>query len=132
MSGCPLMKEAKQRMKKKHYAHVVEDDEPVRKKERREDSYDEYVCIVALTRSVNYGNDTWLIDSDATKQMTGYKESLSNLVMKESPHNMRLGDDSLCSIKGKGSTSYNLISGKRLKMENVLYMPGLRARIERI
>ena len=30
---CPLMKEAKQRMKKKHHAHVAEDDEPVRKKE---------------------------------------------------------------------------------------------------
>ena len=106
MSDCSLMKEAKQRMKKKHHAHVVEDDEPVRKIERREDSDDEYVCIATLTGSVNYGNNTWLIDSGATKHMTGYKESLSDLVIKESPHKVRLGDDSLCSIKGKRSTSY--------------------------
>ena len=82
MSGFPLMKEAKQRMKKKHHAHVAKDDELVRKKERREDSDDEYVCIATLTRSINYGNDTWLIDSGATKHMTGYKECLSYLVMK--------------------------------------------------
>ena len=83
MSDCPLMKEAKQRVNKKDHAHVTEDDELVRKKGRREDSDDEYVCIAALTRSVNYGNDTWLIDSGATKHMTGYKEYLSDLVMKE-------------------------------------------------
>ena len=83
MSDCPLMKEAKQRMKKKHHAHVAEDDEPVRKKERREDSDDEYVCIAALIGLVNYGNDTWLIDSGATKHMVGYKEYLLDLDMKE-------------------------------------------------
>ena len=76
MNDCPLVKESKQRMMKKHHAHVVEDDEPIRKKERREDLDDEYVCIAALIGSINYGNDTWLIDSGATKHMTGYKESL--------------------------------------------------------
>ena len=73
-----------------------------------------------------YGNETWLIDSGATKHMTGYKESLSDLVMKESPHKVRFGDDNLCSIKGKGSTSYNLILVKCLKMEDVLCVPGLK------
>ena len=39
---------------------------------------------------------------------------------------MRLGYGSLCCIKGNRSTSYNLISGKRLKMKDVLYVPGLK------
>ena len=61
--------------------------------------------------------------------MTSYKESLSDLVMKESPHKVIPGNDSLCSIKGNKSTSYNLISGTRLKMEYVLYVLGLNRNI---
>ena len=34
----------------------------------------------ALTGSVSPGNETWLVDSGASKYMTGYKDSLSCLV----------------------------------------------------
>ena len=58
--------------------------------------------------------------------MNGYKESLSCLEQKESPHKVMLGDDSQYPIKGLGETSYKLDSGKPMKMKDVLYVPRLK------
>ena len=79
----------------------------------------------ALTASVSTGNDTLLVDSGASKHMTGYKESVSSLEKKESPHKVMLGDDSQYPIKGMEEASYKLDSGKSMKMKYVLYVPGL-------
>ena len=63
-------------------AHAAEDDDQENEKRTREDedSCEEYVLISALTGSVSHGSDTWLVDSCASKHMTGYKDSLSCLV----------------------------------------------------
>ena len=76
--------------------------------------------------SVNHEDNTWLIDSGASKHMSGYKETFTDLVMKDSSRKVRLGDDRPCSIKGKGTTSYKLISSRQLKMEDVLFVPELK------
>ena len=82
---CPLIKEIKGKKKDKRYhAHIVEDDELVFKRERKEDSDEEHVLVAALTSSVNYVNETWLVDSGASKHMTGFKDSLISLVEKDS------------------------------------------------
>ena len=61
---------------KRHHAHVVEDDELVHKKGREDDTgEEEYVLIFNLTRNATHGSDTWLVDSGASKHMTGYKDS---------------------------------------------------------
>ena len=62
-------------------AHAAEDSDQGEKEETKkdEDSSEEYVMISALTGSVSPGNDTWLIDSGASKHMIGFKESLSCL-----------------------------------------------------
>ena len=57
--------------------------------------------------------------------MTGYKDSLSCLVQKDSPHKVMLGDDSQYPIKGMGEASYKLDSRKSMKMKDVLYVPRL-------
>ena len=75
---------------------------------------------------VTHGNDTWLVDSGASKHMTGYKDYLSTLIEKESHQKVKLGDDYRYSIKGVGEASYKLESGKLLKMKDVLYVPGLK------
>ena len=54
---------------------------------------------------------------------TGFKESLSSLEQKESPHKVMLGDDSQYPIKGLGEASYKLDSGKLMKIKYVLYVP---------
>ena len=58
--------------------------------------------------------------------MTGYKDSLSNLIHKDSPHKVKLGDDYQYLIKGVGEASYKLDSGKPMKMKEVLYVPRLK------
>ena len=58
--------------------------------------------------------------------MIGYKDSLSCLVQKESPHKVIIGYDSQYSIKGMGESSYKLDSGNSMKMKDVLYVPGLK------
>ena len=63
-------------------------------------------------------------DSGASKHMTGYKVSLADLVEKESPQKVKLGDDYQYPIKGVGEASYRLESEKQLKMKDVLYVPG--------
>ena len=70
-----------------------------------------------------------MINSGASKHMTGFKESLSCLEQKESPHKVNLGDDSQYPIKGIGEASYKLDSGNPMKMKDVLYVPGLKKNI---
>ena len=61
--------------------------------------------------------------------MTGYKDLLSCLVQKDSPHKVMLGDYSQYPIKGMGEASYKLDSGKSMKMKYVMYVPGLKKNI---
>ena len=91
---------------KRHHANATEDEEPVQKKERNNDSDDEYSLISALTGNVTHGNNTWLVDSGASKHMTGYKDYLSALVEKESHQKVTLGDDYQYPTKGVGEASY--------------------------
>ena len=58
--------------------------------------------------------------------MSSFKESLSCLEQKESPHKVILGDDSQYPIKGLGEASYKLDSGKPMNMKDVLYVLGLK------
>ena len=76
-------------------AHAFDDNdqEDEEKAKENEASYEEYFLIFALIGLVSLGNDTWLVYSSASKHMTGYKESLSCLVQKESPHKLMPGDD---------------------------------------
>jgi hypothetical protein len=125
---CPLIKEIKKNKGgKRHQAHTVEDHEPPKKVSKQDESSDEdYLFISYLTGTVTHGSDNWLVDSGASKHMTGYEDSLSNLVHKYSPHKVKLGDDYQYPVKGVGESSYNLDLGKLMKMKEVFYVPGLK------
>ena len=115
---------------KRHHAQVTEDDEPYTKRIRQESddssSDEEYVLIYALMRSITHGSNDWLIDSGASKHMIGFKESFVKLSEHESPHKVKLGDDYQYPIKDSGESSYKLDSGKSMKMQDVLFVPGLK------
>ena len=64
---------------KRHHANAAEEG-PSQKKERNNNSDIEYSLISALIGTVTHGNDTWLVDSGASKHMTGFKEYLSTLI----------------------------------------------------
>ena len=118
------------RGKRRHHAHATKDDEPSKKRTRYESedssSEDEYVLISALTGNITHGSDDWLIDSGASKHMTGFKESFVILSEHESPHKVKLRDDYQYPIKGSGESSYKLDSGKSLTMKEVLFVSGLK------
>ena len=70
--------------------------------------------------------DTLLIDSGASKHMTGQKKTMSKLEEENSPRKVSLGDDYQSPIKGIGETNYKLDYGFPMKMKEVLYVPGLK------
>jgi hypothetical protein len=82
--------------------------------------------ISTLIGTVTHGSDTWLIDSGVSKHMTGYKDSFLELVQKDSPHKVKLGDDYQYPIKGVREASYKLDFEKPMKKKDVLYVPGLK------
>ena len=94
---CPIKK-------KRHHAHVVEDDEPKNKIFRweKDDSNEEYVLISTLTSTISHGSNAWIVDCGAYKYMTGYKESFINMSKHDSPQKVKLGDDYQYPIKGSG------------------------------
>ena len=111
---------------KRHHANVVEDEGPSQKKERNDNSDNEYSLISTLTGTVTHDNDTWLVDNGASKHMTGYKNYLSTLIERESHQKVKLGDDYQYPIKGVGEASYKLESRILLKIKDVLYVLGLK------
>ena len=79
----------KRNSKRRHHAHTSEDDDPPRKRVKQESedssSEDEYVLISALMGTVTHGSKDCLIDSGASKHMTGFKESFEKLSKHNSP-----------------------------------------------
>ena len=61
--------------------------------------------------------------------MTGYQKLLSDLSKKESNQNVILGDDARYAVRGAGATSFQLKSGKTLKMKEVLHVPGMTSNL---
>ena len=119
--------------KRRHHAHAVEDDEPSTKRTKQDSddssSDEEYVLISALTGTVTHGSKDWIIESGASKQMTGFKESFENLSEHNSPHKVKLGNDYQYPIRGSGESSYKIDSRKSMKMKDVLFVLGLKKNI---
>jgi hypothetical protein len=86
----------------------------------------DHVLISSLSGSVTPGEDTWLIDSGASKHMTGQRNILSCISEKKFSQKVTLGDDYQYPIKGVGESNHKLNSGNSLKMKEVLYVPGLK------
>ena len=84
------------------------------------------MLFFAFSRSVTPVEDTWLIDSGASKHMTGKKQIMSRLEEKNSPQKVSLGDDYQYPIKGIGESSYKIDSGTSVNMKELLYVLGLK------
>jgi hypothetical protein len=123
------------------YGHIARDC-PARKKgrqlastvnvdpephQRDEDIKDEaFFFISALSGTVPTNNDIWLIDSGASRHMTGYRDQLIDLVEKESHLHVVLGDNAKYTMKGVGTSTFQLDSDIPLQLSEVLYVPGMK------
>jgi hypothetical protein len=119
-NNCPVRREEYKRKHKRQHAHIVEDEEPTMKMIK------DHVLISTLSGSVSPGEDTWLIDSGASKNMTGKKNTLSCISERKFSQKVTLGDDYQYPIKGVGESNYKLDSENSIIMKDVLYVPGLK------
>eukprot|EP00253_Pinus_taeda_P015802 PITA_15802 len=88
---------------------------------------DEYYIPTALSTSApsdSLGN--WLIDSDASRLFTVYKEVLHNLIEKETNLEIVLGDNMKYPMKGVGNVSLKLNQGNTIHLQDVLYVVDLK------
>ena len=85
----------------------------------------DYLLLLALSGTIQTSCDTWLIDSGASHHMICYQELLSDLDKRESHQKVILGDDARYAVRGAGATSFQLKSGKTLKMKDVLHVLGM-------
>jgi hypothetical protein len=82
--------------------------------------------VSALSSSVFTRLKTWLVDSGASKHMTGYKEILSDFESKYFVEKVELGDGKCYKIEGVGSISFRSESRARLHVDEVLYVLGIK------
>jgi hypothetical protein len=71
---------------------------------------------------VTSSEKSWLVDSGASRHMTGNKDNLANLKNVKFSSQVELGDDASYAIKGTGSTSFQLDSGFLLRLQDILYV----------
>jgi hypothetical protein len=121
--NCLARREEYKKRNKMHHAHAVEDEELPMKMIKEQIEY--YVLIFALLGSISHGDDTWLIDSGASKHMSGQRDILSSLTENKFAQKVTIGDDHQYPIKGVGESNYKLDSRTPMKMKDVLYVPGL-------
>jgi hypothetical protein len=77
----------------------------------------------ALTRTIE--DDMWIIDSGASRHMTGDQARLSNLNEKKTSYKVELGDKTTYPVEGFGQASIKMKIGNYVHLSNVLYEPGL-------
>jgi hypothetical protein len=117
--NCPTRNKGRQ-----HASTSNVDPEP---HQRDEDIKDEsFFFISSLSGTVLRDNDIWLIDSGASRHMLGYKEHITDLVEKESRLHVLLGDNSIYTMKGVGTSTFQLDSDIPLQLSEVLYVPGMK------
>jgi hypothetical protein len=87
---------------------------------------DEDINILALLGMVPTNDNTWLIDSGASRNMTGFRDRITNFVEKETHLHVVLGDDVRYNVKGVGTSTFQLDSDMQLQLREVLYVPGMK------
>jgi hypothetical protein len=70
-------------------------------------------------------DDMWIINSGASRHMTGDQVRLSSLNEKKTSYKVELGDKNTYPVEGIGQASIKLKIGNNVHLSNVLYVPGL-------
>jgi hypothetical protein len=79
--------------------------------QRDEDIKEEALLFIStLSGMVPTDNDTWLIDSGASRHMTRFRDHLTDLVEKETNLHVVLGDNARYNVKGVGTSTFQLDS----------------------
>jgi hypothetical protein len=97
---------------------------------RNEDiKYESFLFISSLVGMVCTNTDTWLIDSGASRHMTGFRDHLTDLVEKETNLHVVLGNNAIYNVKGVGTSTFQLDSNIPLQLSEALYVHGMKRKI---
>ena len=77
----------------------------------------EDINISALSGMVPINENTWLIDSGASRHMIGIRNHLTHFIEKETHLHVVLGDDARYNVRGVGTYTFQLDSNMKLKLE---------------
>ena len=104
-------RQPKRRFKRRFQACIAEEEEPKKKKSakssKEEESRREYY-ISALSGSITNSANSWLVDSGASRHMTGFREALTSYRKKKFANQVELGYDTTYKIEEVGSASLQL------------------------
>jgi hypothetical protein len=70
-------------------------------------------------------DDMWIIDSGASRNMTGDQARLSNLNENKTSYKVELGDKTTYPVEGFGQAAIKMKTSNYVHLSNVLYVPGL-------
>jgi hypothetical protein len=87
---------------------------------------DEDINISTLSSMVPTNDNTWLIDSSASRHMNGLRDHLTHFVEKETHLHVVLGDDARYNVRGVGTSTFQLDSDMQLQLIEVLYVPRMK------
>jgi hypothetical protein len=87
---------------------------------REKTSHLHYSALIGMIE-----DDMWIIDSGASRHMTGDQARISNLNDKKTSYKVDLGDKITYPFEGFGQASVKLKIGNNVHLHNVLYVPGL-------
>jgi hypothetical protein len=85
--------------------------------------------ISALSRMVPINDNTWIIDSGASRYMTDIRNRLSHFIEKETHLHVVLGNDARYNVRGVRTSTFQLDSNMQLKLEEVIYVPEMKRNI---
>ena len=83
----------------------------------------EEVCSSA---QASKSDDSWVLDSGATRHMTSKKEWLHSLRPLRESINVTVGNNAKCPVEGSGTVSFTTLNGETKKLSEVLYVPQIK------
>lgn len=109
--------------KGKFHVDVAEEKETYKKSEEPsgdQETRKDYYLVSTLTDSLKDSVESWLVDSGASRHMTGNKNVLANFKQVQFSSQVELGDDASYEIKGIGSASFQLVWSKDTKLSSTI------------
>lgn len=71
----------------------------------------------------------WVIDSGASRHITGQHKQLKTLSKGKSSYSVELGDNKSYPVRGIGSTSIELENGGNIHLNNILFVPSFQKKL---
>lgn len=93
-----------------------------------ETEYELFAAIeeVCSSAQVPHVDDSWILDSGASRHMTSKKDWYSSWKPLQEPINVIVGNNAKCPAEGSGTISFVAATGEEKKLSDVLYVPQIK------